>query len=163
MKGQHFKRIDWDSYFMILAQATSKRATCERKQVGAVIVKDNIILSTGYNGTASGDHECRGVDYCTNGKGHGCIQTIHAEQNALMRASMKDLKGSTVYVTLSPCLTCFKMLKAAGVRRIVYMEEHSSIDDVQIYNFDSKRIVVLEQYTQDLRKVIDDHQIFGTT
>src|SRR6266446_8790401 len=115
-------RADWDTYFMEIARVVSSRSTCDRKHVGAVIVRDRMILSTGYNGSI------RGMPHCTD-EGHmmendHCVATIHAEANALIQAAKNGvmIDGATVYVTASPCWNCFKQIANAGVRRIVYGE-----------------------------------------
>ena len=115
-------RSSWDQYFMDIARVVSSRSTCERKFVGAVIVRDRTILSTGYNGSI------RGMPHCSE-EGHmmendHCVATIHAEANALIQAAKNGvmIDGGTVYVTASPCWNCFKQIANAGVRRIVYGE-----------------------------------------
>ncbi len=115
-------RTDWDSYFMEIAKVVASRATCDRKYVGAVLVRDRLILSTGYNGSI------RGLPHCTEAghmmeEGH-CVATIHAEANALVQAAKNGVAvdGATIYTTASPCWPCFKLLANAGVRRIVFGE-----------------------------------------
>lgn len=115
-------RVSWDGYFMNVARVVSSRATCQRKFVGAVIVRDRTILSTGYNGSI------RGMPHCTEAghmmeEGH-CVATIHAEMNAIIQAARNGvaLEGSAIYITASPCWSCFKALANAGIRRICYGE-----------------------------------------
>lgn len=115
-------RSDWDSYFMEIARVVSSRATCDRKHVGAVIVRDRMILSTGYNGSV------RGLPHC-NEAGHmmeenHCVATIHAEANALIQAARNGvaIDAATIYTTASPCWPCFKLIANAGVTRIVFGE-----------------------------------------
>lgn len=116
------QRTDWDGYFMEIAKVVSSRATCDRKHVGAVIVRDRIILSTGYNGSI------RGMPHCDEA-GHmmeddHCVATIHAEANAILQAARNGvgIDGATIYTTASPCWPCFKLIANAGVRRIVFGE-----------------------------------------
>lgn len=115
-------RTDWDSYFMEIAKVVSSRATCDRKLVGAVIVRDRIILSTGYNGSIRGMRHCSEAGHMMEG-GH-CVATIHAEANAIIQAARNGvaIDGATIYTTASPCWPCFKLVANAGIRRIVYGE-----------------------------------------
>lgn len=115
-------RPDWDTYFMKLAKEVANRSTCPRKRVGALLVRDRVILSTGYNGSIRGMAHCDDVGHMME-DGH-CVRTIHAEQNALVQAAMHGIRieSSHLYVTASPCWTCFKLIANAGVRRIVYGE-----------------------------------------
>lgn len=115
-------RSDWDGYFMEIAKVVSSRATCDRKLVGAVIVRDRIILSTGYNGSVRGLPHCSEVGHMME-DGH-CVATIHAESNAILQAARSgvSIEGATIYTTASPCWPCFKMIANAGIRRIVFGE-----------------------------------------
>ncbi len=116
------KRLSWDEYFMQIAEMVAERSTCPRKKVGAVLVKDHIILSTGYNGSIRGLEHCDDVG-CMVENGH-CIATIHAEANAIIQAARHgtSVSGSSAYVTASPCWNCFKLLANAGINRIAYRE-----------------------------------------
>jgi dCMP deaminase len=116
------QRASWDEYFMSIARVVASRATCDRKFVGAVIVRDKTILSTGYNGSIRGMPHCSEVGHLME-DGH-CVATIHAETNAVLQAAKNgvSIDGATVYVTASPCWSCFKMITNAGIRRIVYGE-----------------------------------------
>lgn len=115
-------RASWDEYFMNIARVVASRATCDRKLVGSVIVRDKTILSTGYNGSIRGMPHCSEVGHMME-EGH-CVATIHAETNAVLQAAKNgvSIDGGTVYVTASPCWSCFKMITNAGIRRIVYGE-----------------------------------------
>lgn len=115
-------RASWDEYFMNIAKVVASRSTCDRKFVGAVIVRDKTILSTGYNGSIRGMPHCTDVGHMMQ-DGH-CVATIHAETNAVLQAAKNGvaIEGATVYVTASPCWSCFKMITNAGVQRIVYGE-----------------------------------------
>jgi dCMP deaminase len=115
-------RASWDEYFMNIAKVVSSRATCDRKLVGAVIVRDKTILSTGYNGSIRGMPHCSETGHMME-DGH-CVATIHAETNAVLQAAKNgvSIDGATVYVTASPCWSCFKMITNAGIKRIVYGE-----------------------------------------
>ena len=115
-------RAPWDRYFMDIARVVATRATCDRKHVGAVIVRDRTILSTGYNGSIRGMPHCSEVGHMME-DGH-CVATIHAESNAILQAAKNgvNVDGATVYVTASPCWSCFKQIANTGMRRIVFGE-----------------------------------------
>ena len=116
------ERVTWDHYFMNIARVSSSRATCHRKFVGAVIVRNKTILSTGYNGSIRGLDHCSEVGHMME-DGH-CVATIHAEMNAIIQAARNGVRieGASIYVTASPCWGCFKALANAGVMRIRYGE-----------------------------------------
>ena len=115
-------RISWDQYFMQIAQMVATRATCPRKSVGCVLVRDRMILSSGYNGSIRGMPHCTDVG-CVMENDH-CASVIHAELNAIVQAARNGtrIEGAECYVTASPCWNCFKVLANAGVKRIVYGE-----------------------------------------
>ena len=115
-------RADWNTYFMNIARAAATRSTCERKQVGAVIVRDKSILSTGYNGSIRGMPHCTEVG-CDVENGH-CVATVHAEANAIIQAAKHGvcIDGADIYVTASPCWNCFKLIANSGIKRIFYGE-----------------------------------------
>jgi dCMP deaminase len=98
----------------------AKRSTCDRARVGAVIVKDKRILTTGYNGSPAGLPHCDEIGHLIV-DGH-CVRTLHAEQNAIIQAALHGVSvaGGTIYVTHQPCITCAKMIINAGIRRVVY-------------------------------------------
>lgn len=115
-------RKGWDAYFMDIARQVAARATCDRKSVGTVLVRDRTILSTGYNGSV------RGLPHCDD-VGHdlindSCARVVHSEANAVALAARQGarLEGATAYVTASPCWPCFKLLANAGIARIVFGE-----------------------------------------
>ncbi|MEA5091296.1 tRNA-specific adenosine deaminase [bioreactor metagenome] len=122
------ERPDWDSYFMEIAQIVSKRSTCLRRAVGAVLVKDKQILATGYNGTPKGLPHCEEVGCLReqlnvpSGQMHELCRGIHAEQNSVIQAAVNgvSISGSTLYCTHQPCVVCSKILINAGIKRIVY-------------------------------------------
>lgn len=116
------KRVSWETYFMNIAREVATRSTCNRKFVGAVIVRDKTILSTGYNGSI------RSLPHCDEGghemeNGH-CVRTIHAEANAIVQAARHGtrIEDSEIYVTASPCYNCFKMIANAGINKIYFGE-----------------------------------------
>jgi dCMP deaminase len=115
-------RSSWDQYFMDIARQVATRATCDRKHVGAVVVRDRTILSTGYNGSIRGLPHCDEVGHMME-NGH-CVATVHAEANAILQAAKNGVRidGATLYTTASPCWPCFKLIANSGCVRIVYGE-----------------------------------------
>lgn len=115
-------RASWDDYFMNIAREVATRATCDRKHVGAVIVRARSILATGYNGSIAGLPHCDEDGHLME-DGH-CVRTIHAEANAIIQAARNGVRieDAGIYVTASPCFGCFKMIANAGLRRIVFGE-----------------------------------------
>jgi dCMP deaminase len=116
------QRATWEQYFMNIAKQVATRSTCDRKHVGAVIVRDKTILSTGYNGSIRGMPHCDEVGHMME-NGH-CVATIHAETNAILQAAKNGvmINGGEVYITASPCWPCFKMIANAGIKKIYYGE-----------------------------------------
>jgi dCMP deaminase len=120
-------RSSWDQYFMDIARQVASRATCDRKHVGALLVRDRTILSTGYNGSIRGLPHCDDVGHLME-NGH-CVATVHAEANAILQAAKNGVRidserdnPTSLYTTASPCWPCFKLIANTGVRRIVYGE-----------------------------------------
>lgn len=115
-------RPSMDLYFMRMASVAATRATCPRKQVGAVIVRERRVLSTGYNGSIAGQPHCTEVG-CMMVDNH-CERTIHSEANAIVQAARNgvNIDSGTIYVTASPCFNCFKLIAGAGLKRIVFGE-----------------------------------------
>lgn len=132
MMNEAVNRPDWDHYFMNIAHVVKARGNCIRRQVAAVIVKDARIISTGYNGTPRGVRNCfeGGCARCagdsSSGENLGECVCSHAEENAITQAAYHGiaLAGATIYVTISPCLICAKMLINAGIREVIYEEEY---------------------------------------
>ena len=122
-------RPSWDDYYLGIAQAVSLRGDCVRRQHGAVIVKDQKIVSTGYNGTPPGDdRSCGKTGQCPrnldpnskHGEGsYDLCWATHAEANALLRAQWSDLQGATIYITGEPCPGCAKLIRSSGIARTV--------------------------------------------
>jgi dCMP deaminase len=125
-KNAH-QRPSWDEYFLEVASLVSKRATCLRRRVGAVLVRDKKILATGYNGSPSGTRHCveigclREKMKIPSGQRHELCRGLHAEQNVLLQAALHGIstKGSVLYVTNQPCIICAKMLINGGIIEIV--------------------------------------------
>ncbi len=128
-------RSSWDQYFMDIATQVATRATCDRKHVGAVLVRDRTILSTGYNGSIRGLPHCDEVGHMME-NGH-CVATVHAEANAIIQAAKNGvgIDGATMYTTASPCWPCFKLIANSGCRRIVFSEFYR---DPRIFEFASR-------------------------
>jgi dCMP deaminase len=139
MKKRKKLRPDWDEYFINIAKAVSTRATCLRRKYGAVITKDNIIVSTGYNGAPSGMKDCLDVGRCSrkelqipHGERYELCHSVHAEANAIIRASVDELQGATIYISGSaadrsecdaePCMMCKRMILNAGIAKVVYSD-----------------------------------------
>ena len=119
-------RASWDEYFMQIVEVVKTRSTCLRRQVGAVIVKDNRIITTGYNGAPSHLKHCTELGGCErekmgipSGQRHELCRALHAEQNAIIQAAKlgNTTEGATLYVNVQPCVICAKMLINAGIVR----------------------------------------------
>jgi dCMP deaminase len=132
MRRAAFHRPDWDTYFMDIARVVSTRANCVRRQVAALLVRDNRIISTGYNGTPRGVRNCfdGGCPRCAGDAPSGrnlsdCICS-HAEENAITQAAYHGIavNGASLYCTLSPCLLCAKMIINAGIREVIYEDAY---------------------------------------
>lgn len=126
-------RPTWKEYFMKIAILTAKRSTCLRRAVGAVIVKDNRILTTGYNGAPSGLTHCIEVGCLRkklnvpSGQRHELCRAVHAEQNAIIQAAYHgiSIKDAELYCTNFPCSICTKIIINAGIKKIYYLEEYN--------------------------------------
>jgi len=130
--GNHNHRKSWDQYFMEMALHVGSRSTCLRRSVGAVIVKEKRVLSTGYNGAPAGFEHCLEVGCLRDqmkvpsGEKHELCRGIHAEQNAVVQAARFGvmIKDSTIYTTTFPCVICAKILINAGILKIVYLGDY---------------------------------------
>lgn len=126
-------RPTWDEYFIAITKQVATRATCLRRKVGAIIVKDKRILTTGYNGAPRGVKSCLEIGKCMrqelgvpSGQRHEICRALHAEQNAIIQAAYHgvQIEGSDIYSTTQPCVLCAKMLINAGIKKIYYYEEY---------------------------------------
>ena len=125
-------RPPWDEYFVQIAHEVAKRSTCLRRHVGAVIVKDKRILTTGYNGAPTGFPHCdetgclREQLGIPSGERQEICRGLHAEQNAIIQAALHgvSVSGADIYTTHQPCITCAKMVINAGVKRVVFLESY---------------------------------------
>lgn len=138
-------RKDWKEYFMQITELVASRSTCDRAWVGCVLVNNsNRIVSTGYNGSVSGNPHCDDVGH-TMRDGH-CIATIHAEMNALLYCAKEGIsvKNCSAYVTHFPCLNCTKALIQAGIKNIYYKND---------YRIDEYALVLLDRNEVKYEKV----------
>src|SRR3954452_10554998 len=128
-------RAGWNEYFMGIAQQAATRSTCQRKHVGAVIVRDRTVLSTGYNGSIRGLPHCDEVGHMMENR--HCVATVHAEANALVQAARNGVRmdGASIYTTASPCWPCFKLIANSGCERIVFGEFYR---DPRIFDYATK-------------------------
>jgi dCMP deaminase len=149
------ERPSYDEYFMEMAYVVSKRSTCLRRKVGAILVKNKHILSTGYNGAPKGLKHCSGVGCLREklnvppGERHELCRGLHAEQNVIIQAAVfgTSIKDSVLYCTNTPCVVCVKMLINAGVKEIVFSGEYPDelakkmLDEskIKIRNFNNKQ------------------------
>lgn len=126
------ERISWDEYFIEFAKLASVRSTCRRK-VGAVITRDNLIISTGYNGSPKGLNHCsekggcmRELNKIASGTRQELCRAVHAEQNAIIQAAVKgdSIKGGTLYTNTYPCSICARMIINSEIKRIVYDSDY---------------------------------------
>ncbi len=126
-------RPSWDEYFVSITRQVATRATCLRRKVGAIIVKDKRILTTGYNGAPMGVKNCLEIGTCLreelgvpSGERQEICRGLHAEQNAILQASFHgvQIKGSSLYSTNQPCATCAKMIINAGIKSVFYLDEY---------------------------------------
>lgn len=125
-------RPSWDQYFMDITRVVASRSTCLRRQVGAVIVKDKRLLTSGYNGAPQGLAHCLEVGCLRekmgipSGERHELCRGLHAEQNAIVQAALHgvEIAGATIYCTHQPCAACTKMIINAGIRRVVFEKSY---------------------------------------
>lgn len=149
-------RKSWDTYFMDMAYMAASRATCPRRHVGAVLVKDKKILGTAYNGAPAGVPDCYEAG-CLLAETYEeidgqwvkktrCIRSIHAEQNLILFTDREQRQGATVYVTDQPCWTCTNMLANSGIAEIVYHREYRK-DREQVERLLRQKGIRLRQLT----------------
>lgn len=124
------ERPDFDKIFMELAINIARRSHCVKRHVGAVLTKETRIISIGYNGPPAGTHNCDEEwpeEGCERDSRGSCSLALHAEQNALMYAvkNNTNVDGSTIYLTLTPCLACARMLLSAGIKRVIYLYSYA--------------------------------------
>ena len=142
-----YTRPDWTEYFLDIAGAVGRRATCLRRRYGAIIVKDHIIISTGYNGAPRGEANCLDTGICERerlnvpkGEKYELCVAVHAEQNAIINADPEKMEGATIYIaglnadgslaSGQPCLLCRRMLRNARIKNAVYKDADGNIVDI---------------------------------
>lgn len=143
-------RPTWDEYFMDMVEIIKTRSTCVRRSVGAIIVKDNRILATGYNGAPSGCVHCEEIGCIRekmnvpSGQRHELCRALHAEQNAIIQAARYgiSIENATIYITTQPCVICAKMIINAGIKKIVYKGEYP--DELSTQMLDEAGIEILK-------------------
>ena len=150
-------RPSWDDYFMEIVEIIKTRSTCLRRQVGALIVKDKRILTTGYNGAPVGCRHCSEIGclrdqlHVPSGQNHELCRAIHAEQNAIVQAAYSGISvnGGTLYVTTQPCSLCAKMIINAGIQRVVYKGDYP---DLLAMDLLKEANVTVEKYIEKSEK-----------
>ena len=135
------QRMSKDKYYLNIADAVLDRSTCLRRKYGAIIVKNDEILSTGYNGAPRGRKNCVDLGYCTReqlkvprGERYELCRSVHAEANAITKVakSANNCDGSTLYITAAPCIECSKLIIQAGIRRVVYSDDYRSEEGLDL-------------------------------
>lgn len=135
------KQLRYDKAYLKMALEWAKLSKCKRKQVGALIVKDKMIISDGYNGTPSGFDNC-----CENEDGTTKWEVLHAEANAILKvaASSQSSKGATLYITLSPCRECSKLIHQSGIIRMVYGKKYRDTSGLEFLEKASIKLVKID-------------------
>lgn len=138
------KQLKYDKAYLRIAREWSKLSHCKRKQVGALIVKDRMIISDGYNGTPTGFE-----NFCEDEEGYTKWYVLHAEANAILKvaASTQTCQGATLYITMSPCKECSKLILQSGIKRLVYFlnyKDNSGLEFLAKSGVEIKQITALE-------------------
>lgn len=136
------KQLQFDRSYLEMAAVWSKNSYCKRRQVGALIVKDRMIISDGYNGTPSGFE-----NVCEDENGKTKPYVLHAEANAITKIakSSNNSNGATMYVTTAPCIECAKLIIQAGIRRLVYKDHYTVRDGIELLEKVGIEVVNLEE------------------
>ena len=137
----------FDKAYLKMAQEWAKLSYCTRKQVGALIVKDRMIISDGYNGTPSGFENC-----CEDGDGKTLWYVLHAEANAILKLarSTQSALGATLYLTLSPCKECSKLILQSGISKLIYINEYSDNEGITL--LENHGIEIIQVSENELKK-----------
>lgn len=146
-------RPSWDEYFYEMAKLAATRSTCLRRHVGAVIVVDNRIVATGYNGVPSKISHCSEIGCLRDelnvpsGEKHELCRGLHAEQNAIVSAANygASIKGGTIYITTQPCIICTKMIINAGIKKVVYSEPYNDKLSISMLNEAGVKIKIIKK------------------
>lgn len=144
------ERLSWDDYFMDITRLVSKRSTCLRRHVGAVIVRDKRMLATGYNGAPRGIAHCEETGCLReklgipSGQQQELCRGIHAEQNAIIQAAVSgvSIEGSQIYSVTQPCVVCAKMIINSGIRKVIYQDSYP--DELSKQMFDEAGIELIK-------------------
>ena len=143
-------RPEWDDYFVEIAKVVSSRSTCLRRRYGAVIVKDRVIISTGYNGSPRGIKNCIDLNKCIrqeqnipSGERYELCEAVHAEQNAIINGPPERMKGAIIYIagfeednsfaSGRPCKLCDRMIRNSQISEVVYLDKDSSLKKIDIF------------------------------
>ena len=136
------KQLKYDTAYLRMANEWAKLSYCKRKQVGAIIVKDSMIISDGYNGAPSGFDNC-----CEDENEKTLWYVLHAEANAIMKVakSTNNSNGATLYITLSPCKECSKLVFQSGIKRVVYLKEYKDNSGLEFLEKAGVEVVKIEK------------------
>jgi dCMP deaminase len=164
------KRPAFDDIFMELAWNLAKRSHCIKRQVGAVLTRDTRIISVGYNGPPSGTHNCDEefpVTGCAVDRKGSCSLALHAEQNAILYAAKNgtSVENATLYVTLSPCLACARIIYSMGIKKVVYLHSYAKykgLESDEGPDFLTRFGVLVEEYHGRLAHLFPDPHGVGT-
>lgn len=147
-------RPSWDEYFVSITRQVATRATCLRRKVGAIIVKEKRILTTGYNGAPKGVKSCMEIGTCLreemgvpSGERQEICRGLHAEQNAILQAALHgvQISGSNLYSTNQPCVTCAKMIINVGIKNVFYLDEYPDKLALELLDESGVRLIKLDQ------------------
>lgn len=153
--------LSFDDIYMDLASNLSRKSHCVKMKVGAVISKDTRIVSLGYNGPPAGTHNCD-IEWpeqgCARDRKGGCSLALHAEANAILYAAKNQItmEGATLYVTLSPCLPCARIIFTTGIKKVIYLDsyaEYKGIDQEEGVEFLTRFGVTVERYKSSSKEV----------
>lgn len=149
MEEKDKKQAELDSRYIRMAQIWAENSYCKRRQVGAIIVKDKMIISDGYNGTPSGFE-----NICEDDNGLTKPYVLHAEANAITKIarSGNNSNGATLYVTSSPCIECAKLIIQAGIKRVVYSEEYRLTDGIDLLRRAGIEVILNSGETEESNK-----------
>ncbi len=140
------KKQKYDRAYLRIAKEWGQLSYCKRKQVGAIIVRDRMIISDGYNGTPSNFENC-----CENDEGTTKWYVLHAEANAILKVarSTQSCEGATLYITLSPCKECSKLIHQSGIKRVVYHEDYKDNSGIEFLRKAGVEVELLETLTHE--------------